>query len=163
MKDTKKHSPLLEQTVKNSMFSLLGTLATFVIMLLFAGFRIRFLGVERAGYMMLLESVIEITIMLGGFGIGTAALRRIAIFYGQNKIVDIRRTLGSALFVNITIGLVIAISIILGFDWIFKWSKTSEVFRVDAFVTSILLGISFFVRQFFATHGINNLFSFSKI
>lgn len=143
---------LLKQTVKNSLFSTLGTGATFVIALLFAGFRIRLLGVERAGFMMLLESVIAMTVTVGGFGFGTAALRKIAVFHGQKKFKDIRTTLSSVLFISAVIGLIIAIAMPAGFNWIFKWSRTSEIFRVDAFNTTILLGMSFFVRQIFTTY-----------
>ena len=143
---------LLKQTVKNSLFSTLSTGATFVIALLFAGFRIRLLGVERAGFMMLLESVIAMTVTLGGFGFGTAALRKIAVFHGQKKFKDMRTTLSSVLFMSAVIGLIIAIAMPAGFNWIFKWSRTSEIFRVDAFNTTILLGMSFFVRQIFTTY-----------
>jgi O-antigen/teichoic acid export membrane protein len=145
---------ILEQSVSNSFYSTLGTLSSVVLALLFAGFRIRLLGVERAGYMMLLESVTEMSILIGGFGIGTAALKKIAASHGDNDHAAIRRTLGLALSVSLFLGAVVAISAPMFFDFVFSWSKTNDIYRFDAYITTALYGIYFFLRQAYATYDI---------
>ncbi len=143
---------LLDQSVKNSSYASLGTVLTFVVTILFAGFRIRLLGAERTGYMMLLESVIEMSALIGGFGIGTAALRKIAISHGKNEYPAMRRTMRLALFVNVAVGIVVFVISAVAFNVIFRWSRTNSAYYTDAHITTLLLGFLFLIRQLSATY-----------
>jgi O-antigen/teichoic acid export membrane protein len=122
-------------------------MATFMISILFAGFRIRILGVERAGFMMLLETIVTITATMGGFGVGAAAVRRMSLYFGANQLDKIRRPLGTMLVVNGSIGLLAFLAYPACFSALFGWSQLDTAFRTDAFCAALLIGATFFCRQ----------------
>jgi O-antigen/teichoic acid export membrane protein len=147
---------LLKQAVKNTFFISLGTLASFIIGLLFAGLRIRYLGVEKAGYVMLLESILSISSVVGGFGFGTAALRKVAILSSRGEYSEVVTTVGSLLFVNLLTGAVVFAGVFLfGFDAIYSWSGTSPQFRTDGYYATLALGFSFLVNQLVSAYEVN--------
>ena len=143
---------LLRQAVRNSTASSMGAVATFAAALLFAGFRIRILGVERAGYMMLLDGITSMTAVVGGFGLGTAAIRKMAVLQGRRELSGVRVTLGAVLFAGIAVGAAVAGLTVLAFPWIFKWSRMGVAFRVDAFGATALTGLSFLARQVYTSY-----------
>ncbi|MDA8085696.1 MAG: oligosaccharide flippase family protein, partial [Nitrospiraceae bacterium] len=143
---------LLRKAVRNSTASSIGAMAGFAAALLFAGFRIRMLGVERAGYLMLLDGITSMTAAVGGFGLGTAAIRKMAVFEGRRELSGIRATLGVVLFAGIAVGVAVAALATLAFPWIFKWSRMGAAFRADAFGATALAGLSFLARQVYASY-----------
>lgn len=145
---------LLKQSIRNSFYLNVGSGSSAIIALLFAGFRIRFLGVEASGFLMLLESVTSMSTSFGGFGFGTAALRKIAVYNGQKKFKEMRLTLGAVLFVDVIVGLIVATVVVIGFSWIFKWSRTSELLFTDAYTATIFIGMALVLRQLVKTYGV---------
>jgi O-antigen/teichoic acid export membrane protein len=145
---------ILKQTVKNSFFSTAGLIATLIIKILFAGFLIRLLGVEQAGFLILLDSVMGITGTVGGFGFGTAALRKISIFYKNNEINNIHKTFSAVQFLNILVGLSIASGIIIAYDIIFKFSKMPDSYYAEGYAATIIFGIIFLIRQVFSAYNL---------
>ena len=138
---------MLKEAVRHSTFTTLGSLANAVIGLLFAGLTIRFLGDQRAGFLLLLQSVVSVGAAAGGLGLGTAAIRRVAMFEAQGKWLEVRACLGVVLSLNLFIGIVVAVALPLGFPWIFQWSRTDVVFRSDAFYACVFLSLTFLVQQ----------------
>ncbi len=145
---------LLKQSITNSFFLNVGSVSSVIIALLFAGFQIRFLGVEAAGFLMLLESITSMSTRFGGFGFGTAALKKIAEYHGQKKYKEIKYTLSAVLCVDCILGLIVAIGLIIGFRWIFNWSKTADVFFEDAQRATYFFALTFILRQIKKTYGV---------
>lgn len=145
---------MLKEAVRHSTFTTLGSLANAVIGLLFAGLTIRFLGDQRAGFLLLIQSIVSISATTGGFGLGTAAIRRVAMFEGQGKLSEVRACLGVVLCVNLFVGLIVAALLPFVFPWIFQWSRTDVVFRADAFYACVLLALTFLVQQISSAYAI---------
>lgn len=145
---------ILKQSIKNSLYLNIGSVSTAVVKLLFAGFQIRFLGVEAAGFLMLLDGITSMGTRFGGFGFATAALKKIAEFHGQKRYKEIKSTLGAVLSVDVFMGLIVAIGLIISFKWIFNWSKTDEVFFVDAQRATYIFALTFIIRQIKKSYGI---------
>jgi O-antigen/teichoic acid export membrane protein len=145
---------MLKEVVRHSTFTTVGSLANAVIGLLFAGLTIRFLGNQRAGFLLILQSVVGISTTMGGLGLGTAAIRRIAVLEGQGKLSEVRTCLGVVLCVNLFVGLIVAALVPFVFPWIFRWSKTDVVFRPDAFYACVLLALTFLVQQISSAYAI---------
>ena len=145
---------LFKQSITNSFYLNVGSGSSAIIALLFTGFKIRFLGVEAAGFLILFDSITSMGTRFGGFGFGTAALRKIAVYNDQKKFKEMRSTLAAVLFIDMLLGLVIGTAMIIGFPWIFKWSKTSEILLSDAYNATIFLGVSIVLRQLFKTYSV---------
>ena len=145
---------MLKEAVRYSTFTTLGSLANAVIGLLFAGLAIRFLGDQRAGFLMLIQSIVSISATTGGLGLGMAAIRRVAGFEGQGKLSEVRTCLGVVLCVNLFVGLIVAALLPFAFPWIFQWSRTNVVFRADAFYACVLLALTFLVQQISSAYAI---------
>jgi len=140
-------SPLLHRAVRNSIFTGLGTLATFVLGFLFAGFTIRYLGESRAGYLMTLQAVIGLNALLSGFGLGAPLIRRVAALYAQGDLDTARTVVGSISTVNIFVGLLFALLIVVLFPIIFAWSRLDPIYQMDGFWATIFLAGSFLLGQ----------------
>jgi O-antigen/teichoic acid export membrane protein len=145
---------MLKQAVYNSTFNGIATFATFGITLLFAGFTIRYLGDQRAGFLLTLQSIVALGTTLGGFGFGTAAVRKVAAFYVEKNLKGARDCLGAVLLVNITIGVLMALIIIIGFPVFFRWAKIDLNFRHDALFAAIIFSLAFAVQQIANTFAI---------
>jgi O-antigen/teichoic acid export membrane protein len=145
---------LLKKAAQNFSYLSLGNFITMVLPFIFAGVRIRYLGVDKAGFLILLESFIGLTFTVGGFGFGTAALRKIAIFEKQNDYNGIKKTLSPVLLIAIITGLILSALMIFGFETIFVWSKTPLADKKDAFSASFLMCLFLLNRQIFNTYEI---------
>ena len=138
---------MLGQSVHNFVFSAFGTVSSLVLGFLFAGLSIRFLGEARAGYLMLLQSLIGLQAALGGFGLGVPAVRRIAILHKNAEFSQARTIAGSVVAVNLTTGVVVALLLISLFPKVFVWSRLERGYRPDAFLATVLIGITFLLSQ----------------
>ena len=145
---------MLKEAVRHSTFTTVGSLANAFIGLLFAGLTIRFLGNQRAGFLLLIQSIVSISATTGGLGLGMAAIRRIAVLEGQGKLSEVRACLGVVLSVNLFVGLIVAALLPLLFPWVFRWSRTDVVFRSDAFWACVLLALTFVVQQISSAYSI---------
>jgi O-antigen/teichoic acid export membrane protein len=145
---------MLKEAVRHSTFTTIGSLANAVIGLLFAGFTIRFLGDQRAGFLLLIQSIMGIGSATGGLGLGTAATRRIALLEAKSQLPEAALSLGVVLSVNMIVGLVIFILLFFGFPWIFQFSKIDFVFRTDAFYACFFLALTFVMQQISSAYSI---------
>jgi O-antigen/teichoic acid export membrane protein len=138
---------LLKKVVRNSAYSSSGTMVAFLLAIIFAGYRIRILGVDRAGFLMLLETLVASTATMGCLGISEAGMRRMAIHFGRNEMSSVRRTLSTMLAVNFIIGLIVLVTIPMFFKPIFRWSRLDPIYYHDAFWAAILSALAFALRQ----------------
>ena len=123
----------LHRAVRNFLFSGLGTVATFVIGFLFAGLTVRYLGTGRAGFFMALASLTGFNSLLGDFGLGTAAIRRVAELNSQRELSRARKVVGTVSTISSIPVLLIAALILLLFPSVFAWSKLENIHYQDAF------------------------------
>ncbi len=140
-------SSLLNKAVHNSIFTGFGTLANLALGFLFAGFTIRFLGEARAGYLLTLQALVGLNALLGGFGLGTPAIRRVACLASEGQMKSARQLVGSVLTLNISTALIPAVLIVVFFTSIFAWSQLDPLFHRDAFWATLLAVASFLVTQ----------------
>lgn len=145
--DEKATLPLLNRAVRNSVFAGLGTVSTFVVGFLFAGLTIRYLGEARAGYMMTLQAVIGLNTLIGGLGLGTPLVRRVAVLHSAGDLCSARMVVGSVSMINILTGLLFSLLIAVFFPTLFSWSRLDPVLRHDAFWATLFIAGSFFLSQ----------------
>lgn len=139
--------PLLQRTVHNSTFSGLGTVSTFVLGFVFAGLTVRYLGESRAGYLLTLQALIGLSAVLGGFGLATPSIRRVAILHGQGDLATARAVVGSVSTVNTLVGVLLSPLIVIFFPAVFAWSRLDAAYLADAFWTTLFVAGSFLLTQ----------------
>jgi O-antigen/teichoic acid export membrane protein len=146
MKETDASS-ILQRTVRNSIFTGLGAVSTFILGFVFAGLTIRYLGESRAGYLLALQAVIALNALVGGFGLGTASVRRLAFLHAQGDFVKARAVVGSVSTVNIITGLLFSLLIVILFPTIFAWSRLEYIYKEDALWATLFISGSFLLTQ----------------
>jgi O-antigen/teichoic acid export membrane protein len=145
---------MLKKAVTNSFFTTFGALASAAIGLLFAGQTIRFLGDQRAGFLLTIQSVLGLASSVGGLGFGTAAIRRIAFYHGKGDDENARECLGSVIFLNGAISVVVSLGFVAAFPIVFTWSRIDPALRQDAFLATLMVSASFLAQQLLTSYGI---------
>jgi len=140
-------TPFLARAVRNFLFNNIGTVGTFVIAFLFAGLTVRYLGEARAGYFMAIAALTGINAFLGDFGLGTPAVRRVAILNAQRDFSTARAIVGSVMTASFFSALLIALPMMLLFPLVFKWARLDAVYQADAFWATIFLMSGFVLTQ----------------
>ena len=143
----KTTSSLLPYAVRNSLASGLGTIATFILGFIFAGLTIRYLGESRGGYLMTLQAVLGLNALIGGFGLETPALRRIAYLYSEGEMKKASEMLGSVLTVNVVTGTIFSLLVVFAFRYVFAWSRLEAAYRSDAYYATLFVAGSFLFGQ----------------
>ncbi len=145
--ESTKQPPVLQRAVRNALFSGLGTVLTFVLSFVFAGLTIRYLGESRGGYFMTLQALLGLNFLLLGSGLGTPAVRRLAVLYGQANLPTARAVVGAVVAVNIVTTLPIAILVMAFFSQIFNWTRLDAGYFAEAFSATLFVCISFMLGQ----------------
>jgi O-antigen/teichoic acid export membrane protein len=130
---SKHELTFLHRAVRNSFFSGFGTLSNFVLGFLFAGLTIRYLGEARAGYFMALAALTGLNAMLGDFGLGVPAVRRVAALNREGDLATARKVIGSVCTASLASSVAISVPIFCCFSPIFIWTRLSSEFHDDAF------------------------------
>jgi len=133
--------------VSHSVYSFIGTASNFAISLLFAGFTIRYLGNDRAGYFITLSAILSISQLTGGLGIGNPALRRMSELYAKGDMYLGGRIAGSILLVNLTIGSFACVGCLAFFQQIYVWSKLPDAYHSEALWCTVFTAVCFVVDQ----------------
>jgi O-antigen/teichoic acid export membrane protein len=133
--------------VSHSVYSFIGTASTFAISFLFAGFTIRYLGNDRAGYFITLSAILSLSQISGGLGIGNPALRRMSELYAKGERTPGRHVAGSVLLVNLTVGALASACCLALFPQIFVWSKLPVGYRSEALWGTVFTAVCFVVDQ----------------
>lgn len=138
---------ILERSVYNFFFTGLGSLSLFVIGFLFAGLLIRFLGIQRAGYFLVIQSLIGLNALMGNFGLNIPLVQKVASLHSEGDIKRSYNIIGSVNTIISITALVISTLILLFFPVIFKWTKIDDIYRSDAFGATFFLLGSFLFTQ----------------
>jgi O-antigen/teichoic acid export membrane protein len=138
---------MLRLAVRNYLFSSCGTLITAFVSILVGGLTIRFLGDQRAGYLMMLQAILGTTANLAGLGFGAAGIRRVSVLSKEYRLPELRIVVGIVLVISIAIGVIGIAVLLLGFPKIFEWSRIDGAFNQDAFLATMLIGATFFIQQ----------------
>ena len=125
-----------------------------VLGLLFAGLTIRFLGDQRAGFLMTMQSVVALSGAVGGFGFGTAAVRKVAAFHAVDNFEGARSCLNAVLFFNLIVGVFMSAVIMVGFPWFLQWTRIAGEFRDEAFFACVFVALTSVIQQISATYAI---------
>jgi O-antigen/teichoic acid export membrane protein len=143
---------MLNRAVQNATFTTIGAIANAVISFLFAGLTIRYLGDQRSGYLLSVQSVLALFGSLGGLGFGIASVRKVAGLKEKGLLTEARTCLGSVMTINLTVGILVGGAVVLGFPWIFKWARIDNSYRMDAFAASLFIAFNFLIQQFSSTY-----------
>jgi O-antigen/teichoic acid export membrane protein len=143
---------MLNRAVQNATFTTIGALANAVISFLFAGLTIRYLGDQRSGYLLSVQSVLALFGSLGGLGFGIAAIRKVAALKEKGLLDEARTCLGSVMTINLAVGFLVGIAVILGFPWIYRWARIDNSYMIDAFWASLFIAFNFLIQQFSSTY-----------
>lgn len=125
-------SELLNRGIGNALNSSLGAVAVACITIIFAGMRIRFLGAEQAGFLMFCDTLVNISAMIGGFGLTHAVVLRVAELIAEEKSENAARVVSSILGFSLILALFIFMILMCLFSLVFDISKLSEEYRADA-------------------------------
>lgn len=97
--------------------------------------------------MLSLQALLAIQGLMGDFGLGTPAIRRVAAQYVDGDFATARRIIGSVSVVNLASGMPIALLLVLFFPQIFRWSRLDTVYQNDAFWATCFTAGSFLLLQ----------------
>jgi O-antigen/teichoic acid export membrane protein len=138
---------MLKLAVKNSFYGMLGQLVVAVLGLVFAGMTIKYLGVERAGFFILISSMLGVVQMAGGGVFHAPAVQKIAKLSSQkkNNFHEIIRTVISA---NILVGLPFVLAVIFIFPTLFSWSQLDEIYRYNSQIVVLFVAVAFILNQY---------------
>lgn len=137
----------LERAVRNFGFSGIGTVSSLVLTFLFSGLTIRYLGADRAGFFMSIGAYTGLNALIGDLGIGTPAVRRIAVLNAEQDFATARRLVGSVAALNAASSLLIVVPLVLFFPTLFSLTRLPGQYRGDALLSTILMLGSFVVTQ----------------
>jgi len=143
----KTESPLLKRTVRNFVFSSAGTLSRFILGFLFAGLAIRFLGMQRAGFLLTLQALMGLNAFMGEFGLSTPLIHRVAFLHSRGNAKLARSIVGSISVVSLVSAVIIVGLIVFFFPTIFKWSRLNDIYQADAFWATIFMLGSLLIKQ----------------
>ncbi len=90
---------LMQTVLRNSVWSTFAVVASPVLQFLFGGLTLRYLGVETTGFSLAVGAVLAIAARFGTFGIGEAALPKIAAALGAHDERKVRGLVGVVLAV----------------------------------------------------------------
>jgi len=137
----------LQRAVRNFLFSGLGTAANLILGFLFAGLTIRYLGEARAGYFMALAALTGLNTLLGDFGLGVPAVRRVAALNAAGDLATARRVVGSICTTSLASSLSVAVLVIVCFTPIFRWARLSGEYENDAYFATVFTLAGFVLSQ----------------
>ena len=108
---------------------------------------IRYLGAGRSGYLLSLQALIGLNVLVGGFGLATPAVRRVAVLHSQQDFKTARDIVSSVAILNVATTAPIALLIVACFSIIFVWTRLDVLYRQDAFFATVLVCASFVIGQ----------------
>jgi len=136
----------LHRAVRSFTHAAFGNAASFVIAFVFAGLMIRFLGRERSGYLLMLQSFLGLSVIISQ-GVGAAAIGQLARYRMQGAHVHSQRLVSSLLSLQMVVGAVWALALALAFPLVARWSQLDPQYLDDARSAMWLTAVGFWVAQ----------------
>ena len=137
---------MLQLAVKNSLYGILGQLVIAVLGLVFAGMTIKYLGVDRAGFFLLISSMLGLVQMAGGGAFHAPAVQKLAEI--SNKHENFHKTIRTVISANILVGLPFALAVIFAFPTLFSWSQLDEIYRTNSQIVVVFVSVAFVLNQY---------------
>ena len=138
-----KKEYLVRNSIKNSTFSFLGSIAGVFISLFIAGYSIRRLGEGLSGFIMLTQSILVFSSGFFSFGLGPTAIKEIssAIIIKDDE--KIQKVIEVTTFVNFALAIIIALAFAIFAYKIFIWSKLSMAYETEAVISCYFYAATF--------------------
>jgi O-antigen/teichoic acid export membrane protein len=137
-----------KQILKNSSYTLIGQIVILFLGLIFAGMTIRYLGESKAGFFILISTILGWVQLAGGGAFHAPAVRELAIYSNTDETAHCKNITKTIITANLLTGLPFVILTIVFFPLIFSWSKLDEIYRNQAFIVVIIISISFLFDQY---------------
>ena len=142
-----KNSFILKRSVRNSIFIGLSSLASFVIIFLFSALSVRFLGLERAGYIFSLRAITGSAVIMFGVGFDVILTYKVSNLYKDKNLAAARKIIGSVIAVELVAGLLISALVVLCVPFIFEWTKASALYKKDAILATYFFAGALIIEQ----------------
>jgi len=121
---TDSSQDLLRTIFRNSFWSTFASIASPVLVFLFGGLTIRYVGIEAAGFSMAVGSILGIAGRFGTLGIGDAVLPAMAAAIGVGDRDRVRRLVGTLLMAAILSSCLTATALVIFSGPIVAWTRT---------------------------------------
>ena len=119
------NNDLLRTIFRNSFWSTFSVVASPILVFLFGGLTIRYVGLEAAGFSMAVGSILAIAGQFGTLGIGDAVLPAMAAAIGAGDRDRVRRLIGTLLLAALVSSCITAAAIVTFAGPIVAWTRTS--------------------------------------
>ncbi len=134
---THSNQDLLRTIFRNSFWSTFASIASPILVFLFGGLTIRYVGIEAAGFSMAVGSILGIAGQFGTLGIGDAVLPAMAAAIGAGDRDRVRRLIGTLLLAAVLSSGITAAAIVAFAGPIVAWTRTTVPF--GAAITFIVI------------------------
>ena len=139
---------MIKTLVKNSLFTVVSQIIILLLGLVFAGMTIKYLGAGKAGFFILISSILGWVNLAGGGAFHLPAVKYIAEFFDNKKKKKTLSVVRTVVTANLITGLPFAILPCLIFPTLFSWSKLNVVDKESAFMVVVLIAASFLFDQY---------------
>lgn len=135
---TQSNHELLRTIFRNSFWGTFASVASPILAFLFGGLTIRYVGIEAAGFSMVVGSILGMAAQFGTLGIGEAILPAMAAAIGGGDRDRVRRLIGTLLVAAAVSSCVTAAALVTFAGQLVAWTQTS----VPSDVASTFIAIS---------------------
>jgi O-antigen/teichoic acid export membrane protein len=139
-------SGVLASVFRNSLWSTFAVIASPVLLFLFGGLTLRYVGVEATGFSLAVGAVLGIAGRFGTFGVGEASLVAIAAALGNGDTLKVRRLVGTLLTVFLVSALLTAFAMVASARPFIAWAK-SPVSSDTAYLFIVLSSVAYVLTQ----------------
>lgn len=144
---------MLRKVLKNSVWTGIGAVGNTLLSLAFAGLTIRWLGLEDAGFALLVQAVAGMNAAITGLGFYTAGIRYISEAHGQGDKVESRRVVQTLLACALILNIVLSALVFLLAPLLAQWSSyQGDISVIRTFVgltaaSAVLQGITLSLKS----------------
>jgi len=139
-------SGVLATVFRNSLWSTFAVIASPILMFLFGGLTLRYVGIEATGFSLAVGAVLGIAGRFGTFGVGEASLVAIAGAIGNGDTLKVRRLVGTLVVVFLVSALLTAFAMVASARPFIAWAK-SPVSSETAYLFIVLSSVAYVLTQ----------------
>jgi O-antigen/teichoic acid export membrane protein len=137
---------VLASVFRNSLWSTFAVIASPILMFLFGGLTLRYVGIEATGFSLAVGAVLGVAGRFGTFGLGEASLVAIAAALGNTDTLKVRRLVGTLVVVFLVSALLTAFAMVASAGPLIRWSKT-PVSSETAYLFIVLSSVAYVLTQ----------------
>jgi len=139
-------SGVLATVFRNSLWSTFAVVASPILMFLFGGLTLRYVGIEATGFSLAVGAVLGIAGRFGTFGVGEASLVAIAGALGKGDTLKVRRLVGTLVVVFLVSALLAALAMVASARPFIAWAKSPVSFET-AYLFIVLSSVAYVLTQ----------------